>query len=200
MSEPPQRTSSDRQHSGAHRASSTGSDECQSARNGSSDATDPNSQHGGRSTSALLRDERAIEGLPVRLVIALVVGVASLSVMMGMISGIDGLETSELDAQPDPDVVDADSFHGTLVVTVVDDTGQPVSDATVVLQPDTAGLVDGTHNGESNEDGRVVFRGVQPELQPGQQQGTLSIDIHPPAGTNYQDERENSKVLVLEDA
>ena len=28
------------------------------------------------------RDERAIEGLPVRLVIALVVGVASLSVMM----------------------------------------------------------------------------------------------------------------------
>ena len=29
-------------------------------------------------------DRRAIEGLPVRLVIALVVGVASLSVMMGM--------------------------------------------------------------------------------------------------------------------
>jgi len=35
-------------------------------------------------------DRRAIEGLPVRLVIALVVGVASLSVMMGMIGDIDG--------------------------------------------------------------------------------------------------------------
>ncbi len=30
-------------------------------------------------------DDRAIEGLPIRLVIALVVGVASLSVMMNMI-------------------------------------------------------------------------------------------------------------------
>ncbi|MEF8777657.1 MAG: carboxypeptidase regulatory-like domain-containing protein, partial [Natronomonas sp.] len=36
-------------------------------------------------------DTRGIEGLPVRLVIALVVGVASLSVMMNMISGISGL-------------------------------------------------------------------------------------------------------------
>ena len=33
-------------------------------------------------------DTRGIEGLPVRLVIALVVGVASLSVMMNMISGL----------------------------------------------------------------------------------------------------------------
>ncbi|MDR9380145.1 MAG: carboxypeptidase regulatory-like domain-containing protein [Natronomonas sp.] len=35
-------------------------------------------------------DTRGIEGLPVRLVTALVVGVASLSVMMNMISGISG--------------------------------------------------------------------------------------------------------------
>ena len=41
-------------------------------------------------------DERAIEGLPVRLVIALVVGVASLSVMMSMLSGISGLAVTEI--------------------------------------------------------------------------------------------------------
>ncbi len=45
---------------------------------------------------SLVADRRAIEGLPVRLVIALVVGVASLSVMMGMIGDIDGLAATEI--------------------------------------------------------------------------------------------------------
>ncbi|MFC7196258.1 hypothetical protein ACFQL4_19210 [Halosimplex aquaticum] len=40
-----------------------------------------------RRTTTLSQDERAIEGLPIRLVIALVVGVASLAIMMQMIGG-----------------------------------------------------------------------------------------------------------------
>ena len=55
---------------------------------------------------AFRSDTRGIEGLPVRLVIALVVGVASLSVMMNMISGISGLAVAELDVQPEPEVVE----------------------------------------------------------------------------------------------
>lgn len=48
----------------------------------------------------LWRDDRAIEGLPIRLVIALVVGVASLSVMMVFISGLDTMTVTELDVDP----------------------------------------------------------------------------------------------------
>lgn len=36
-------------------------------------------------------DTRAVEGLPVRLVIAFVVGVATLSVMLNMVSGVETL-------------------------------------------------------------------------------------------------------------
>lgn len=120
--------------------------------------------------------------------------------MMSMISGISGLETAEVDVQPEPDVVDADSFHGTLTVTVVDDQGTPVEGATVILQPGTAGLEDGAHHGESGDDGQVVFRGVQPTLQANQFQGTLTFDVQPPSGSSYEDRRENAEVLVLEDA
>lgn len=149
---------------------------------------------------AVFADERAIEGLPIRLVIALVVGVASLSVMMSMLSGIGGLQTAELDAEPEPEVVDADSFHGTVVITVVDDEGTPVAGATVLLQPGTAGLEDGTQHATSGDDGEVVLRGVQPELGRNQQQGTLTIDLQPPAGSEYQDRAANAEILVLEDA
>lgn len=153
-----------------------------------------------RDPLAVLEDERAIEGLPIRLVVALVVGVASLSVMMSMVTGIGGLETAELDAQPEPEVVDADSFHGTLTITVVDDDGVPVEGATVLLQPGSAGLGDDAHHAQSDGDGQVVFRGVQPELDANQYQGTLTIDVQPPAGSKYEDRRENAEVLVLEDA
>ena len=58
-----------------------------------------------RRQDRLQHDERAIEGLPIRLVIALVIGVASLSVMMNMLTGIQGLSTTELDVRPEPEVV-----------------------------------------------------------------------------------------------
>lgn len=45
----------------------------------------------------LREDERSIEGLAVRLVIAMIVGVASLCVMMVRVSGISGLAVTEVD-------------------------------------------------------------------------------------------------------
>jgi hypothetical protein len=142
---------------------------------------------------ALLADERAIEGLPVRLVIAFVVGVATLSTMLNMVSGVGGLAVAELDARPQPDVVSPG--EQTIRVTAVDTEGDPVAGATVILRSGTA-AIDGVVTAETNESG-VATVTVAPRLAANQQDGTLTVDLKPPAGTEYVDERPNSEVLVV---
>ncbi|WP_435344347.1 DUF7382 domain-containing protein [Haloarchaeobius sp. HRN-SO-5] len=143
----------------------------------------------------LRRDERAIEGLPIRLVIALVVGVASLSVMMNMISGIGGLAVTEVDAQPTPDVVTPGDQ--TVTVRVVDTDGNGVEGATVVVKGATARL-DGIETVSTGENGTASVS-ISPSLGPNQVEGTLEIDIKPPAGSEYADQRANTVILVVEE-
>ncbi|WP_433626810.1 Ig-like domain-containing protein [Halomicrococcus sp. NG-SE-24] len=140
-------------------------------------------------------DDRGIEGLPIRLVIALVVGVASLSVMMNMLSGLNGMSVSELDAKPSPEVVGPDSDQ--IDITVVDADGEPVADATVVVRSGSATL-DEVRTATTDDDGTVTVS-VDPELGPNQREGTLNIGVKPPAGSEYTDKRENTKILVVED-
>lgn len=143
--------------------------------------------------SALRRDERAIEGLPVRLVVSLVVGAACLSVMLNMVQGIGTLAVTELDVRPAPEVVETGAQE--LTLTVVDADGDAVSGATVVVKGGTASL-DGVVTAESGADGNATVT-VDPELGVNQAEGTLVVDVKPPAGTEYADRRENSYVLVV---
>lgn len=150
-----------------------------------------------RSPTAILGDERAIEGLPIRLVIALVVGVAALSVMMTMIDDTGNIGTSELDAEPEPDTFNL-GHRATqdVTITVVDDQGEPIEGATVILQGGSARLTGGPEHAESGTGGEVTFEDVSPELEPNQHQGTLQVDIQPPS-SDYQDERDNREILVI---
>ncbi|WP_096390479.1 carboxypeptidase-like regulatory domain-containing protein [Halopenitus persicus] len=143
----------------------------------------------------LRRDERAIEGLPIRLVIALVVGVASLSVMMSMVSGIEGLAVIELDVQPEPEVTTTGEQE--IAFTVVDPDGSPVADATVVVRGETA-RIGSVATARTDETGTATVT-VAPELGPNQADGTLTVDVKPPAGSEYTDDRENTNVLVVAD-
>lgn len=138
-------------------------------------------------------DRRAIEGLPVRLVIALVVGVASLSVMMGMIGDIDGLAATELDAQPQPEVTTPG--EQSMDVTVLDPDGASVADATVIVRSGSA-QIDGVATAKTDAEG-VATVDVDPDLGANQPDGTLTIEVKPPAGGDYVDERENTEVLVV---
>jgi hypothetical protein len=148
-----------------------------------------------RQRRRLYNDTRGIEGLPVRLVIALVVGVASLSVMMNMISGISGLAVSELDVQPEPEVV-TPGEHA-IEVAVIDPEGRPVSDATVIARGGSARL-DGVETATTDENGVAEIE-LSPELGANQQDGTIEFDIKPPAGDEYADRRENTALLVVAD-
>lgn len=140
-------------------------------------------------------DDRAIEGLPIRLVIALVVGVASLSVMMGMLSGIGGLGVTEVHAEPEPDVITPGPTD--VDIRVVDDDGAGIEGATVIVRGDTASLDNGIRHAETNDNGTAQVT-VDAELPPNQRDGTLEIDIEPPGGGEYSDRRENARILVIE--
>lgn len=138
-------------------------------------------------------NERAIEGLPVRLVIALVVGVASLSVMMNTLSGLNTMGVSELDAKPTPEVVNPGDK--TITVRVVDASDEPVANATIVAKGGTATL-DTVKTATTNAKGQAKLQ-IHPTLGPNQDEGTVTLDIKPPASGQFVDKRENTKILVV---
>jgi hypothetical protein len=144
-------------------------------------------------TRDFLADDRAIEGLPIRLVIALVVGVASLGVMMNMLSGVQGLTVEELDARPEPEVVGPGEQE--ITMTVVDTDGKSVANATVVVTGGTAKM-EGVTTGTTGPSGTTSVT-VAPSLGANQRQGTLEIHIKPPAGSQFADERANTEILVV---
>jgi hypothetical protein len=138
-------------------------------------------------------DDRGIEGLPVRLVIALVVGVASLGVMLNMLSGLSGLGVTELDTAPTPEVTDPGA--GNVTVRVVEPGGSPVSNATVVARGGTARL-DGPRIARTGPNGTADLR-LDPELGANQAEGTVEFSVKPPAGSSYADRRDNTALLVV---
>ena len=141
-------------------------------------------------------DTRAIEGLPVRLVVALVVGVAAMSVMLNMLSGVQGLATSELDVKPSPDVVEPGPRD--ITFTVVDHEGNPVDGATVIVKSGTAELGnEGVPRAETDDGGTATIN-VTPELGANREDGTLVVDVKPPAGSSFVDRRENTNILVVQ--
>lgn len=146
-----------------------------------------------RTARGFRQDTRAIEGLPIRLVIALVVGVASLSVMLNMLSGLGGLAVTELDARPQPSVVTPG--EQSIRITVVGADGDAVADATVVVTDGSAEL-SGVHTARTGPNGTATVT-VSPQLRPNQDEGTLTIDVKPPAGSGFADRRGNTKVLVV---
>ena len=142
---------------------------------------------------ALWRDERAIEGLPIRLVIALVVGVASLSVMLNTLSGVEAIGVAELDVKPEPEVTT--TGEQAIHVQVVGPKNEPVSNATVVARGDTARLSSIT-TARTDVDGQANMT-LDPTLGDNQADGTVAFDIKPPAGGQFEDRRGNTKLLVV---
>ena len=139
------------------------------------------------------RDERAIEGLPVRLVVALVVGVASLSVMLNMLSGLPAVGAGELDTRPQPEVTTPG--NGSVAVTVVGPDGERVSGATVVARSGSARL-DGVATARTNASGVATFA-LSPTLGANQADGTVTFEVKPPASSSYVDRRGNTTLLVV---
>jgi len=154
-----------------------------------------------RSTRSLHEDERAIEGLPIRLVIALVVGVASLAVMMQILGGIGPVGQQEVTFEHSGDAVQAASSGLTLSDgTVTTKQGDPVESAQVYIESGSLTLDDPVILGTSDENGELSSSspssGISPEWRPDQQKGTVKILVEPPSSGNFKDDEPNGKIMV----
>jgi hypothetical protein len=151
---------------------------------------------------AFLGDERAIEGLPIRLVIAVVVGVAALGIMLTLLDGFDDTGTTEVTVELSDELV---SEGESVTVAVVTEDGQPVEDAQLLVTGGSLPLSNGpitldtgpdSHEatlsvGSGRADARVAFRN-------GQTRGTLDIEVVPPSGSGYADQRANADLVVVD--
>lgn len=148
-------------------------------------------------------DDRAIEGLPIRLVIALIVGVFTLGIMLQILGGIDGLETdSEIDVEfPNDAAIDESSANG-VTVEVIDEDGNEVTDAHVIAEAGDARMDTALDKHTGASDNTVTFDldsngGL--ELPPDQTTGTVEFHVQPPSDSNWVDDAPNNELLVIDD-
>ena len=164
-----------------------------------SDGSD-RSDRSNRSRSSFARDDRAIEGLPIRLVIALVVGVAALALMLNMLGGIGDVGDTEVtvEIEDEDQIIDPDS-DTEVTISVIDENGNDVEDATVVATAGSAqleGVVRADTDNGTNE-ATMNFDGEQ-SLRADQDMGTLELEVIPPSDSNYIDEQPNPEIRVAE--
>lgn len=167
-----------------------------------------------RSRVSFIRDDRAIEGLPIRLVIALVVGVAALALMLNMLGGIGDVGDTEVTIQiEDDELIQADQggVDGEVLVSVIDENGNNVEDATVIATAGSAQL-DGVVQAKTDEEPSSLsgnynldphqavldFDGDQ-SLRADQDLGTIELEVIPPSDSNYIDEQPNPEIRVASD-
>lgn len=146
-------------------------------------------------------DDRAVETLPIRLVIALVVAVAALAFMTNMISGLGSPGKTELSVSAGTQVV-TDGNGDTVDFTVTDASGEPVPNAKVMIKSGTANI-DGEPivSGTTNDQGEVTGVTVDPTIdwRSDQDQGTLKVDIIPPGdGSGFQNEQIDLELVIVE--
>jgi len=145
-------------------------------------------------------DERGIEGLPIRLIIAVVVGVAALSIMMSMLGGIDDMfGQTEATVELDNAVVD----EGNAVkLSAITEEGEAINDATIIVRSGTLNI-DSPHDAHTGENDNTIEinigpdKDVDPDWRSNQDIGTLEIHVVPPSDGNFEDGQKNPEITVI---
>jgi len=156
----------------------------------------------------LRTDERAVEGLPVRLVVAVTVGVAALGIMLGLLAEFDDPGTTEVTVEASDELlVPEGGGYEPVTLEVITEDGQPVEGAQLLVTEGSLPLADGPVDLQTGSDSHEVTLGigttsgvdgsVTPAFRDGQSRGTLEIEVVPPSGTGLRDERGNPELVVV---
>lgn len=147
-------------------------------------------------------DERGIEGLPIRLIIAVVVGVAALSIMMSMLGGIDDMfGQTEATVELDNAVVDEGN---NVELAAITEEGEAINDATIIVRSGTLNIDSpyDEHTGENDNTVNINIgpgEDVDPDWRSNQDIGTLEIHVVPPSDGNFEDGQKNPEITVIRD-
>jgi hypothetical protein len=145
-------------------------------------------------------DERGIEGLPIRLIIAVVVGVAALSIMMSMLGGIDDMfGQTEATVELDNAVVDEGN---NVELAAITEEGEAINDATIIVRSGTLNIDSpyDEHTGENDNTVNINIgpgEDVDPDWRSNQDIGTLEIHVVPPSDGNFEDGQKNPEITVI---
>jgi len=155
---------------------------------------------------SILADDRAVEGMPIRLVVAVAVGAAAMALLVPMLEGVEQHDRPTVTVEPARHqiVLGSETAVRTVDIGVVTDDGRPIRDATVVLSSGSAPLVDGPHTlGTGPESSEVtVSIGESPAadltvaFRATQQRGTIEIDVIPPDQTTYRRGTDHPELTV----
>lgn len=149
-------------------------------------------------------NERAVEGMPIRLVVAVTVGLAAFSLLVPMADSVDRADRTEVTVEPEPRQVLVPATGVTTVrVDVVTVEGAPISGGTVVVFGQSLPVENGPIPLEATSDGVVEFTvGTEPTadvtvaFRPRQHRGTLRFDVRPPPTGKYSDSLDNPGMTV----
>ncbi|WP_436901829.1 DUF7382 domain-containing protein [Halovenus halobia] len=150
-------------------------------------------------------DERAVEGMPIRLVVAVTVGIAAFSLLVPMADSVEQADRTELTVEPEPRqvLVESADESATVRVDVVTTDGAPVAGATVLVSGRSLPVDDGPIPIEAGADGYAEFTvGTDPtanvtvSFRSRQHRGTLQLHVRPPPSSEYRDNLDNPGLTV----
>jgi hypothetical protein len=143
--------------------------------------------------------------MPIRLVVAITVGTAAMSLLVPMLDGVEETDRSMVTVEPDrSQVVLEPGSSRDITVDVVTTDGKPVEGSTVVLSSGSAPLEYGPHTFESGPDSHSVTVTVGEssaadltvDFRTTQARGTIEIGVVPPARGEYDEWSEHPEITV----
>ncbi|MXR51968.1 hypothetical protein GRX03_10195 [Halovenus sp. WSH3] len=154
--------------------------------------------------SGFRSDERAVEGMPIRLLVAVTVGVAAFGLLVPMADQVEQADRTELTVEPEPRQVTVEPGDtATVRLDVATSDGQPVRAATLVVTGRSVSVENGPLIFETGANSTVSFDiGASPtadvrlSFRPQQSHGTVQLRIVPPSNSEYVDDLSNPDLTV----
>lgn len=149
-------------------------------------------------------DERAVEGMPVRLLVAVTVGIAAFALLVPMAESVEQVERTELTVEPEPRPLTVERDEPTSVrVDIITTDGEPVEGATLVVSGRSLAIEDGPLTFEADGGGSVTFdvgldstADVPVTFRATQNRGTLRLRVVGPPSDEHVDNLSNPDLTV----
>jgi hypothetical protein len=152
----------------------------------------------------LRTDERAVEGMPIRLLVAVTVGIAAFALLVPMAERVERAEQTELTVESEPRLLTVEPGESTAVqINAVTTDGAPVKGATIVVSGRSLIVEDGPLVFEAGQQSSVTVdigtgsaADVSVSFRPTQNRGTIRVRVVPPPESTFADELANPEVTV----
>jgi len=146
----------------------------------------------------LRSDERAVEGMPVRLLVAVTVGVAAVTLLLPLPQDVADEEAAELTVEPEQTQI---RLGENVTVAVVTESGRPVEDATLLVRGRSLRVPGEPYTVETGEHSNTVTLQIGTTIpaafRPTQRRGTIAFEVLLDGSASYTDDRTNPEVTVI---